>query len=255
MFNIDVSKVVHPRFWEILPAFLPGLFFEVCLSLGNSQLAGQLTKQAHLAPYPLTFVAVLIAFVIGIAFMYWVQTVQWSLRKLAQHAWPPVRENLSALIAKSSSRLRNSIARLQKQEADVSKGATEAITRTLARLLESRYGIGPSSEFRSEEWDTWFAVLFRFGAQDIRGPLLMMTSQATGWAALAAVLLAPGLRNWPFLLLAIFLSGTGVINDWLRFTWLERRGSYDLVALSNLLAAIPQPRPEEVKPKDQPPEA
>lgn len=235
MINIDLSKALHPRFWDLLPAFMPGLFFEVCISAGDPQLGARLAKQAHMGPYPFLIVAVVVALVVGMFFMHWVRTIQIVLETTMQKR---LRKKLSAQGEDAVN-------------AQLSRGAHQAWRRAAARVLAVRYGMEPPDE---EEWVAWYAVLWRPTADDIRGPLLVMTTHATGWSGLAAAWVAPELRFPAFFLLAFFLIATGVANDWSRIRWQQKPSSSDLVALHNVLRAIPQPRPGNEKESTPPAE-
>jgi hypothetical protein len=112
-------------------------------------------------------------------------------------------------------------------------------------VLAGRYGMDPPGE---EEWVAWYGVLWRPTSDDIRRALLVMTTHATGWSRLAAAWFAPELRFLAFFLLAFFLIATGLVNDWSRIRWQQKPSSSDLVALQNVLRAIPQARAEHEQP-------
>jgi len=48
MINVDLSKALHPRFLDLFPAFMPGLFFESSLFLACPQWIQDRIGPAHL---------------------------------------------------------------------------------------------------------------------------------------------------------------------------------------------------------------
>jgi hypothetical protein len=94
--NLDLSKVLHPRAWDLLTAFMPGFFFEICFLLGNPQLINSLTPTQ--LERPIVFIAAaVLAFVIGNVCMLWVKTIQIILTLLLR-IWfwffPPIWQKL-----------------------------------------------------------------------------------------------------------------------------------------------------------------
>ncbi len=65
MINLDLSKAFHPRVLDVVPAFVPGLFFEISLVLACPQKITQAFGSAHLERYLQVMIALFLAFVIG----------------------------------------------------------------------------------------------------------------------------------------------------------------------------------------------
>lgn len=80
MINLDLSKALHPRFWDFLPALMPGLFFEISIFLAFPQQIQDRLAPAHLERYLQIIIALILAFIIGNAFMCWVRVLQMVLR-------------------------------------------------------------------------------------------------------------------------------------------------------------------------------
>src|SRR6266567_3102016 len=81
-----VEKLIPPRAYILLFAALPGLFFEISLLLANPDRMGDLVATAQdgfgLRHYELAGLALILAFMIGNAFMLLVGFVEWLLIKL-----------------------------------------------------------------------------------------------------------------------------------------------------------------------------
>src|SRR5437899_12668646 len=82
---IDVlSSVLHPSVSDVLSGFLPGLFFESCIVMAGPQNQVQLLiGRASLDRYTPALIALLMAFVVGSAFMLWVRLLHTVLRYAA----------------------------------------------------------------------------------------------------------------------------------------------------------------------------
>jgi hypothetical protein len=91
MINVDLTKMLHPRIWDVLPAFLPGMCFEVSVFLAKPQLLQTIASQAHLDRYSAAGIALIGAFVLGVAFTCWATLLQsgvFRLRRREKQFWP-----------------------------------------------------------------------------------------------------------------------------------------------------------------------
>ena len=51
MINLDLSKALHPGFWDLLPTFMPGLFFEIYVLLAEPDWVSRTLSHAQLERY------------------------------------------------------------------------------------------------------------------------------------------------------------------------------------------------------------
>jgi hypothetical protein len=79
--NFDLSKVLHPRVLDVLTAFMPGLFFEICVLVGNPGLVLSVSRPPLDRP-SIIAIAVFIAFVIGDFFILWIIFIQAAFKVL-----------------------------------------------------------------------------------------------------------------------------------------------------------------------------
>jgi hypothetical protein len=219
--NLDLSKALHPRILDMLAAFMPGIFFEVCVVVGNPVLALSLYRPPLDRAIAIV-VAILMAFIIGNFFMLWVRFIQITLNALLR-AWywllPPLRkEVLMYLLRARGNPPRPSwfasfgfLQRAQREAWDDTpfQDIAHAWQQIAPRLLK-HYGIDPPAPSDSDAWTAWSGVLGSFEPEDIRGTIIMLASQATGWSGLAAILFAPSLNNRYFLAFCLFSIFAGL---------------------------------------------
>ena len=231
MVNIDLSKMVPRASLSPLSAFIPGLFFEISIVLGNPQLITSHLATAQnlirLSSYLQLAIALFLAFIIGNAAMLFVSLIQWLLcyfHRLKR----PLREefNRSALLPlinrlagfqffMSRMYFQRFRTRILKRAADPEKPAelaTHAWHRVARKLLKDRYDIDLSD--LEEEWEFLFWSLGSPTDVEIRGDLLTIASEATGWCGLAATALAPTLRTPYYLAICAFFILIGLIHDY-----------------------------------------
>lgn len=245
MINLDLSKIVHPRLWDLLPAFMPGLFFEICVFLGQPERVDKVIGLVHLERYLQLIIAVLLAFIIGNAFMLWVRTIQlmsgvgytwyralWPalLQRLLRAGMKPSR--FTAFVSRAASKAQSS--------ADVSR-IQAAWQRAATQVLKHRYGI----TLDSYENVAWSSVLGSPKPEDYRGLLGTMAAHATGWSGLAAAWITPSLRTTPYFVFTWFLVIFGVFHDWsVARRWNNPTLNW-LMALRSTLREIPRPATPE----------
>lgn len=234
---IDViSRLLHPSVAGVLAAFLPGLFFETCVMVADPRIAQLVVARASLLyTYTPVLVALLFAFVVGSAFMVWVQLIQsvlrWAARALARlGAWdrllPWLRRRASIRYAArraasgqavlAPSRYHRFIdwldGRRIHQHLEWSH-ARDAWQKVASALLK-RYGIDDPGHLQP-----WTDVLGKLPVQELRGYTLLTALHATGWSGLAAGYFAPGLRKGPFEDLSLFLIFCGLIQAVALASW------------------------------------
>ena len=256
MINFDLSKALHPRFWDLLPAFMPGLFFEICVFLAEPDWVYRTLGHAQLERYLEIMIALILAFILGNGFMFWVMMLRTAWERLylwAGSAWarllkylvsskgnPPKRPRLGKFKWVDDAYIRSTAN-------PGAKGASEAWSTAASKLLERRYGIDPLEIHSPQEWEAWRSALGTPKVEDIRGSLLVVTSHATGWSGVAAAYFAPALRNRYFLVFCGFLIFVGLYHTMTVISrWDSVTGRW-FIALRAVLAEIPLTQTDEAK--------
>jgi hypothetical protein len=226
-----VSSVIPPRAYTFVAALIPGLFFEVSILVANPALACELRSRAQdglgLGRYAVLGVALVFAFVLGNAFILSVTLIQrlfglfyrlraWLWKELC--GWPlfpfvnwlykkPWWARRRWLIA-----LGYNVQRKRLGQAD-DEGARRLWALIARRLLEQKYGID-HSHFEQGEWNALYWALGTLTINDVRGSLVLLVFEATGWCGVSAILLAPTLANRYFIGLCVILILAGLYHDW-----------------------------------------
>src|SRR6516164_983747 len=78
MFNIDITKALHPKTFGAFAPLMPGLFFEISVLLSGRYSVRDLSGRAQLGYVTTLGVALIMAYVIGNASLLWVRLVQES---------------------------------------------------------------------------------------------------------------------------------------------------------------------------------
>jgi hypothetical protein len=231
--SFDLSKAIPPRAYVYVSAFMPGLFLEFSILLGNPDLARQLALRIQegfgFGRYLTLFVGLFLAFIVGNAFMSLANLIQlivgyaYSLydflwAAFEKHAILPYLTKLTHTQGRTRpkwvydlyTRTFNNV------EKRSSTGPTHAYLwweKLAKQLLQKRYGLAeeglPAASFSPLQ-----KVLTVPTPEEIRGSLLVNASHATGWAALIASKFAPALRTKWYLTFAVFLIAYGLIHDW-----------------------------------------
>jgi hypothetical protein len=213
----------------VLAAFLPGLFFEVCVMIASPQIAQLMAvRAAVLYRYTPLLVAMLIAFVVGSAFMLWVRLFQHALRKLLVNlseldldiwgslvGWLYQRaaDSCAVRVAREGpsapSRWFRFVEWLQFRNSEQDQEFEEARNAwvQVSTALLKRYGIDNRGS-----WRPWSSVLGSVRIDELRGYTLVTALHATGWGGLLAAYFAPELRTGPFEGLCAFLIFYGVLQ-------------------------------------------
>jgi len=230
--NIDLSRPFHPAAWELLGAFMPGLFFEVSLLLARPLLVHGIVDRVGVGRYLMLLIALFLAFVVGTAFLAWVRLIQivlWKVHFWAFKWWPNLLDWLVTRASRAQAKAVTGLnsgqqppppsryfrlliwARGQSVDMEEDQRHAQEAWGKVARVLLKRYGTdGPGP---GEEWAPWIGTVGSLRTQDLRGPFLVMCLHALGWSGLAASYIAPELRTLPYTGMCLFLVFYGLLND------------------------------------------
>jgi hypothetical protein len=229
-----ISNVLPPHAYEFLFALVPGLFFEISVLLADPARSSTLSARARdglgLGHNGLIGVAIFLGFIIGttfillvlfiqslLGFAYRLRNIVWEefcasvlvpfTTRLQQKQWWQNRGRLRALTEYAR------YMALKRFQPDQSAGAIKCWTRFARRLLQIQYGVDPQ-DLGQEEWDALFWPLGVLNIVDLRGSIVMLAFEATGWCGLVAARLASALRNQHYLVFCAVLIVSGVFHDW-----------------------------------------
>ena len=260
MINLDISKLVHPRLWNVLAALLPGSFFTVCIAIANPQFVEGIAVRARLDRLSFAVVFFLLSFVVGAAFMEWGHIIMSLLGTLYVRGRPICGKFLRWLMsARGNPPKQFWFAKLEFLNRACMRimfpeglgEASAAFHRAGVQVLLRKYGIKPPEFSRQKEWDIWAGVLGTPEPESLKGILFSAVMHATGWAGLAAVHFAPALKHRSYLVLPVFLVTYGLFRGWMTIVWWNHPTSRLLIALRTTLAAIPQPKREDIEQENQ----
>jgi hypothetical protein len=251
-------------------AFLPGLFFEISVVLANPCIPSRLLVnfEQNFPPniYLLLFIGLFLAFVIGNGFLLlvtfiqyafgfvyrflkflWKQICRWPLRPLS--GWVLRHPGLRSPWVGYLNRYFFITGYEDPPEWRMIIGCWGTIAE---HLLKSRYGIDPL-KFKPNDRPVLYRVLGTATPEESRGLLSMIATHATGWSGLAAIRLAPALRNKYYVWFCLFLILNGLLHD---FYVVVRRFNPIAGGYINIRAALREfPKPPLAKPADgHPPE-
>ncbi len=264
MINLDLSKALHSRFLDLFPAFMPGLFFEISIFLACPQRIQALVGPAHLERYLQIIIALVLAFVIGHAFMCWVRLIQtalwfavrriiWLWIKLLGYFMNP--KKFPPLPPAQLGPWRRFIQAANFKfnvPTPALRGIQDAWAKAAVRLLKMRYGIDPPRSIGGDyEWGAWESVLGLPKPKLYRGLMLVYATHATGWSGLAAAHLAPALRNFPYLTLSWFMVVYGIIILLFELRRWTSNESVWTIRLYSVLDEIPKMSSEEQEDQEQ----
>jgi hypothetical protein len=261
MINLDLTKMLHPRIWDVLPAFLPGVCFEITVFLANPEVFQTYASHAHLDRYSEIGVAVVGAFVLGAAFMCWttlLHSLLFWLHKLTSYLWPKLLTYLLQARGPKPSWFsrRQFVSRAYYKAMSEShsrvRGAQRAWRRAAVQLLQQRYGIELASFPDNPDQGEWYVWSGALGTrpEPIRGMLFITAIHATGWSGLAAGYCTPLslLRSRLYLAVPLFLIGYSLLQVWTLTKWWNNRTTQWMLSLRRVLADIPSaPLPAGVK--------
>jgi hypothetical protein len=223
--NLDLSKALHPRILDVLTAFMPGLFFEICVLVGNPTLVLSLARPPLDRPTSIA-IAIVMAFIIGNFFMLWVRFFQLTFSFLLG-AWyrffPPLWKKflMYLLRARGNPPQQSWFASFRFLQHAYGRAwddapfqdVAHAWQRIAGRLLKY-YKIDPPAPGTADTWMPWTEALGALEPEDLRGYIMMVASHATGWSGLAAIHFAPALHSRYFLGFCLFSILTGLLHDW-----------------------------------------
>jgi hypothetical protein len=231
-----VSRILHPRSLDVLGAFVPGLFLEACLLLAKPQVVVALLDRANVDRYVPLFIALIMAFVVGSAFLLWVRSLEILFvgvcGRIVARSSRAVAEFLVARVPfgpgpeQESTYVRFLRRRRDRyvERAQLKRDLVCAWTLVAAATLKE-YGVEgpPALEWDREldpwstrgwqRWLPWARVLGSRRFSELPGHSVIVMLHATGWSGLAARLLAPELQIRPFTFLWVFLIVFGVWHD------------------------------------------
>jgi hypothetical protein len=230
MINVDISKLLSPKAFAILVAFIPGLFFEISILVANPMLVRDLVCQSrsayHFGYYTPLAMALALGFVIGVGFILWVGVIQtlfiraqttklflWKhfvqsylLAKLNRLAQKPAWNRNRLLL-----RLHRYI--VLKEPPMLPPELVTALYQAANSLVQKRYGMEP---LQAESFDPnlWGPALGVLTYKDVWGNPLLQAIHATGWCGIMAIHFAPTLKNWYYVGFSLFLILFGIWHDW-----------------------------------------
>jgi hypothetical protein len=221
--NLDLSKVLHPRVTDLLTAFMPGLFFEICVLVANPALIVSFFRPPLDRPAAI-FIFTVMGFIIGNFFMLWVSFIQGTINVLFRGCYlftPQLWKKflMYLLRARGTPPRPSGFAAFQFLQRAYQKAWDDnpfqeiaRVWQRLANQLLKHYKIELPVTTSSEAWTAWSQVLVGFEPDDVRGYIMMVASQATGWAGLAAIHFAPALRSRYFLAFCLFSIFVGLLH-------------------------------------------
>lgn len=246
---------------DVLGAFVPGLFFEACLLLGDPQRVASLAERASLDRYTPPLVALIVAFVVGSAFVLWVRCIEIALIGLWRRALSrglrrlgkfvdrrvpvgPQRQGESTYL-RVLRETRDGLAHWSVEQRRLAEAWSQ-----VARVLLQRYrieapptelwwqSVNPWAEPQWERWKPWTHILGSRRLDDLSGHTLVVVLHATGWAGLAARHFAPALHTRSFTALCLFLVAFGVLHDGSLASWMGHPVRSWLVGLRGTFAEL-----------------
>ncbi len=263
MINVDLSKAVPHRAFVYLAAFLPGLFFEICLLLGNpgliAKLVSDLQRAINPGGYLMLGTGVFLAFVIGNAFMLVVALIQHLLGYVYRFWFRLKHAFCKQILLRFLSWVVNqpfgrwpSLMRLHRYAHakafppnDELRDIGKCWWMLARKLLKDRYGTEPG--LVQKEWEVLYWHLGAPTSEDVFGSILVMACHAIGWSGLAAVRFAPALRGEYFFVFCIFLVAIGLHHD---FYVARRRNDPLELASIRLRALLREYRSTPIGPDD-----
>lgn len=229
-----LSNIVPAGAYTLCYALLPGLFFEISILLANPARINELATKAEigfgLGHGAAAGLALIIAFIIGNAFMFLVLLIQaflGYLYRLRSFVWEELCTSLLFPIIirfqgrrwwadrRTLSDLARYIqhVRMLHLGVDFDKGTRQCWALFAKKLLKSRYDI-EAADLDQEQWNVLYWALGPLSLSDRRGSMTMIMFEATGWCGLSAILFAPVLRSGYFVIFCTLLILPGLSHDW-----------------------------------------
>jgi hypothetical protein len=231
MLTIDISKAIPRSALTYLVALVPGLFFGMALMLGNPELVRDLLSRSKTVygfnAYVLLTFALVLAFIVGNAFVIFVVHIQWIFRYVILLRIASWRMCCKTLLLPRLTRMthtpgKQNPAWLNRMYLYVSGKSMLWDPRlhevqkcwhvVASELLQRKYGIR-DYKVAGSDWGVWYSALWVPSNAERRGSLFAIAFHATGWSGLVAARFAPALRYRWFLFFSLFLIGCGIVHD------------------------------------------
>ena len=239
---VFLSKVIPENPYTYVAAITPGLFFEVSIFLGNPSLISRLAAEPQqifaIGRATSIVIALILTFIIGYAFVLIPVLVQYCLRRLYWVWWflwkrfcswvlipflgwlmKPAPPKPGAPVKVPFLARQKTVHALNRYAFDITSDTPEQVQRArqcwvvfARRLLSVRYGITPE-DLTDNDLGVLYWILGSPAREDLRGNLIMIALEATGWAGLVATRFAPALQTRYYFYFSAFLILNGLIND------------------------------------------
>jgi hypothetical protein len=234
MVHIDLSNVLPSGAYDYLAAFVPGLFFVICVGLANptfvSKIAANLLHYP-LSPYVNVVIALFIAFIIGNGFMMGVLLIQWLIGRLYEAAFllrqevyersliPALGRYVEKRVQKKKplpwwfDRVQEHLQYYSSGIEEDEKNINGCLGLLAESLLETKYAVKREDSRSTRAWWIWYVTLARPTREELRGQTLMVATHATGWCGVVATLFASTLKNRYYLSFSILMIVSGLFHD------------------------------------------
>lgn len=279
MRKVDFTRIIPSDGLSYVFTFIPGLFFLGAVGIANPKLGtlvADVQSALPLGKYTAIFAFLFAAFVIGAAFITFVELIRyyifryawsfWYLSKplLCKHALLPILNRLLfvpppapyAPPPKAKPRWIQVLHRKATEEAFPHLAANEPAFRWWAvlakQLVKKRCGLD-EKDLPAASWQPLTEILTEPTRRETHGDVMFITLHATGWSALAATRFAAGLRTTWFFVFALFLIANGLQHSSAIARTLADPHIGNLLRLRAVLREFPRlksPLPAESQPKD-----
>jgi len=243
MIRIDVSKVIPRRLGTYLLGAIPGAVFELTVAFGDPKMASLMIERVKVVypfpPYGLLLLFATSCLIVGQTFFMLAWFADWGTEFLYR-----AQRYLILHMTLGSNWLYRTVGRLQGMPPKAyirhiwrpimwarSKKVPFEIRPVLkcqrmaaTQVLQRKYGVTPSQgqwDWVDQEWQAWLAVLGKTPAGLREAFLTMRTFLACGLAELAALFIAPALRNQFFATMTGVLLAAGCFQS---ISFARRRG-------------------------------
>jgi len=258
MIKVDISKALPATAFNYLAAFIPGLFFEISVLVGNPVLIQTLAGQPHagyaLGYYTSLTIALILAFLLGSGFMLflgllqrplayaymlrvllWKQIIRWVILPGLKHVWEKPQWRRPWL---------GGLLRYVQMEVLPFSPQLMEVQRcwhlVASNLLQRRYGIKPR-ETQQIDPGIWYSVLPKLTPQEMRGSIVIIAFHAAGWCGITAIHFAPALKNTYYIGFSLLLIICGIAHDWSLAKWRHNPVMAGLVRVRAALRELREP--------------
>jgi hypothetical protein len=225
--KVDFSKAPHPSLVNATLLFVPGIFVEMAIYLGNPDSLRTLNKTLDLPAgsqiYFWILVSVLIAFLLGGLGEAWLRAIRIIVNYIYDKSdrlrkrltiWPRQKPPIGNL--KIRGRILGWLNRIESSRNVGVKAGHKVWTELATSLLKRRFGITLAEPLQlSPEWGAWYDLLEVEKADSLRTNRFQKTFHAIGWYGIASLRFAPSLWDRYFVISCLFLIVTGIHQEWL----------------------------------------